>query len=178
MLDKLYITPRQWLHILRWVLYTLLFLLAMMMQTVIFGNRTLFGAHPDFVPVVITCVCLREGPERGGLYALLCSLIWCLSGADQGSVCIAVLTVLPILGSLLCRAVLSNRFVPCLGLTFLTLFMEQTVMFLLRYFFGTMDGSLFWRTLLPCVLVSMLAQPAVYFLVKRIAKIGDAYEST
>ena len=46
MLDKLYITPKQWLHILRWTLYALLFLLAMMLQTVAFGNRTLLGVHP------------------------------------------------------------------------------------------------------------------------------------
>ena len=59
MLDKLYITPRQWLHILRWSLYVVLFIVAMMVQTVVLGNRTLFGAHPHFVPVVITCVCLR-----------------------------------------------------------------------------------------------------------------------
>ena len=64
MLDKLYITPRQWLRILRWTLYAALFLLALLVQTVVFGNRTILGAHPDLVAIVITCVCLREGPER------------------------------------------------------------------------------------------------------------------
>ena len=34
MLDKLYITPRQWLRILRWTLYAALFLLALLVQTV------------------------------------------------------------------------------------------------------------------------------------------------
>lgn len=178
MLDKLYITPRQWLRILRWTLYALLFLLAMMVQTVVFGNRTFLGVQPDLVPVVIVCVCLRESAERGGLYALLCSLLWCLSGADQGSVCIAVLTFVPVLGSILCTAFLSERYLPCLCLTVLTLLIEQSAMFFLRYMFGGVDGILFWRTLLPCVLVSTLAQPLVYFLVKRIASIGDAYEST
>lgn len=178
MLDKLYITPRQWLRILRWTLYALLFLLAMMAQTVVFGNRTILGVQPDLVPVVIVCVCLREGAERGGLYALLCSLLWWLSGADQGSLCIAVLTVLPVLGSILCRAFLSEEYLPCLCLTVLTLLVEQSAMFFLRYMFGGADGILFWKTLLPCVLVSTLAQPLVYFLVKRIASIGDAYEST
>lgn len=47
MLDKLYITPRQWLRILRWTLYAALFLLALLVQTVVFGNRTVLGAHPD-----------------------------------------------------------------------------------------------------------------------------------
>ena len=106
MLDKLYITPRQWLRILRWTLYAALFLLALLVQTVVFGNRTILGAHPDLVAIVITCVCLREGPERGGTFALIASLVWCLSGIDQGSVCLLVLTVLPVLGSILCRAAL------------------------------------------------------------------------
>lgn len=177
MLDKLYITPKQWLHILRWTLYTLLFLFAMMLQTVVFGNHKLFGVHPNFVPVVITCVCLREGAERGGLFALLTSLLWCLSGADEGSISIAVLTVVPVLGSVLCSAVLANRFLPCLAITLVTLFTEQTAIFLFKSFFGTMDGSLFLTALIPCVLVSLLAQPIVYLLVKCIAKIGDAYET-
>lgn len=178
MLDKLYITPKQWLHILRWTLYCLLLLLAMMLQTVVFGSRTVLGTHPDLVPVVIVCVCLREGAERGGTFALLASLFWHLSGAEQGSVCILVLTAVPVIGSLLCRAMLANRFVPCLIITLVTLFTEQAAMFLLKFFFEDMAGVLFVRELLPCVLVSLLAQPPVYWLVKRISKIGDAYEST
>ena len=177
MLDKLYITPKQWLHILRWTLYALLFLLAMMLQTVVFGNHTFLGVQPNFVPVVITCVCLREGPERGGLFALLTSLFWCLSGVDEGSVSIAVLTVVPVVGSVLCRSVLANRFLPCLAITLVTLFTEQTVIFLLKYFTGTVDGSRFLTVLIPSVLVTALAQPAVYLLVKCIEKIGDAYET-
>ena len=106
MLDKLYITPRQWLRILRWTLYAALFLLALLVQTVVFGNRTILGAHPDLVAIVITCVCLREGPERGGTFALIASLVWCLSGIDQGSVCLLVLTVLPVLGSILCLSLI------------------------------------------------------------------------
>ena len=38
MLDKLYITPRQWLRILRWTLYAALFLLALLVQTVVFAG--------------------------------------------------------------------------------------------------------------------------------------------
>lgn len=178
MLDKLYITPRQWLHILRWTLYALLFLLALLVQTVVLGNRSLFGAQPHLVPVVIVCVCLREGPERGGLFALLASLFWCLSGVSMGSVSIAVLTVVPVLASVLCRAVLANRFVPCLLATAVTLLAEQGLIFLIRYFFYGMDGSLLLRRFLPCVLVSVVFQPLIYFLVKRISTIGDAYEST
>lgn len=178
MLDKLYITPRQWLQILRWTLYSLLFLSVMMVQTVVLGNRTIFGTHPSFVPIVIACVCLREGAERGGLFALLASLFWCLSGADQGSVSIFVLTVVPVAGALLCRAVLMNRFLPCLLISFLTLVCDQVIIFLLKYFFGHVPAALFTRELLPCVFLSILSQPLLYWLVKCIAKIGATYEST
>ena len=178
MLDKLYITPKQWLHILRWTLYSLLFLLAMMLQTVVFGNRTLLGVHPCFVPPVITCVCLREGPERGGLFALLTSLFWCLSGTDMGSVSLLLLTVLPISGSLLCRAVLENRFFTSLLITAVTLLTEQSAIFFLKYFFDGLAGHLYLTELLPCVFVSLLVQPLVYLLVKRIEKVGEPYEST
>ena len=100
MLDKLYITPRQWLRILRWTLYAALFLLALLVQTVVFGNRTILGAHPDLVAIVITCVCLRGARSAAARSPLIASLVWCLSGIDQGSVCLLVLTVLPVLGSI------------------------------------------------------------------------------
>ena len=163
MLDKLYITPRQWLRILRWTLYAALFLLALLVQTVVFGNRTILGAHPDLVAIVITCVCLREGPERGGTFALIASLVWCLSGIDQGSI--------------LCRAVLANRFLPSLLVCFVTLAVEQGLILLMKHFFAGVAWEQAGRAL-RCLLVTLPVQPAVYGLVKCIAKIGDYHEST
>ena len=177
MLDKLYITPRQWLRILRWTLYAALFLLALLVQTVVFGNRTILGAHPDLVAIVITCVCLREGPERVGTFALIASLVWCLSGIDQGSVCLLVLTVLPVLGSILCRAVLANRFLPSLLVCFVTLAVEQGLILLMKHFFAGVAWEQAGRAL-RCLLVTLPVQPAVYGLVKCIAKIGEYHEST
>lgn len=176
MLDKLYITPRQWLSFLRWALYSLLALLCAMLQTVVLANRV--TVCPDLVPIVIVCVCLREGAERGGIFALTASLLWCFSGADQGSVAIAVLTIVPVAGTLLNRAILTNRFIPCLMLAFLTLFIEQSLMFLLKFFFQDAAGVLFFTRLLPCVLISLLAQPPLYWLTGKIAQIGERYEST
>ena len=177
MLDKLYITPRQWLHFLRWSLYCAVLLLAMMLQTVVFGNRTLLGVHPDLVPIVITCVCLREGAERGGLFALLSSVFWALSGIDYGSLHILILTVLPIAGSLLSSRLLSNRFFPCFFWNLFTLLVLQSVIFVFQSTFSATDGSLYFTRLLPCVCISALLQPVFYWLVKCIEKIGDKYES-
>ena len=177
MLDKLYITPRQWLHFLRWSLYSALFLLAMMLQTVVFGNRSFLGVHPDLVPVVITCVCLREGAERGGLFALLASVFWALSGVDYGSLQILMLTVLPIVGSLLCSRLLSNRFFPAFFWNLFTLWVLHTVIFAFQSAFSATDGGLYFTRLLPCVCISALLHPVFYYIVKCIEKIGDKYES-
>lgn len=178
MLDKLYITPRQWLRILRWTLYSLLFLLAMMIQTVVLGNRPVFGTQPDLITAVIVCVCLREGAERGGLFALLTSLLWCLSGAADGSISIAILTILPILGSILCNSLLNNRFLPTLLVTAVTLFIFHGIAFFLKVIFFETDMALFLRKLIPCMWVSLLAQPPIYWLVKKIHRIGEQDEST
>lgn len=177
MLDKFYITPKQWLRILRWSLYALLFLTAMMVQTVVFGNRTVLGVKPLLVPVVICCVCLREGAERGGVFALLASLFWCFSGAEYGPLSIVVQTAVPVLGAVGSRAVLSNRYMPCLFITFFTMLLEQSIVFCLKLVAGKAQTSMFFTVLLPCVLISLLFQPVIYFLVKQTERIGDPYES-
>ena len=56
-------------------------------------------------------------------------------------------------------------------------YLQKAVIFLFKFFLGTVEGSRFWTVLIPCVLVSALAQPVVYLLVKCIEKIGDAYET-
>ena len=177
MLDKFYITPKQWLHILRWSLYALLFLVAMMVQTVVFGNRLVFGTKPLLTPVVICCVCLREGAERGGIFALVASLFWCFSGVEYGPVGIVVQTVVPVLGTVLSRGILSSRYIPCLLITFLALLAEQCIVYALKLFSDLAQPRLFFTVLLPCVFVSLLFQPVIYILVKQIEKIGDPYES-
>lgn len=174
---KLYITPRQWMHVLRWTVYALLLLLTIMVQTVMIGRHTVFGAHPDFVSVVIVCVCLREGAARGGLFALLASLFWFLTGADTGSVSIFVLTALPVCASLVCRAYLTQRYLPCLLTCLVTLFVNHTAIFLIKLYLGQATAVMFLTRLLPCVFVSLIAQPIIYFLASRIEKIGEPYES-
>lgn len=74
--------------------------------------------------------------SAAGTFALIASLVWCLSGIDQGSVCLLVLTVLPVLGSILCRAVLANRFLPSLLVCFVTLAVEQGLILLMKHFFA------------------------------------------
>lgn len=178
MLEKFYITPGQWRHILRWFLYVMLFLMAMMLQTVILGKDGLWGQSPDFVAVVIITVCMVEGPERGGLFALLTSIFWALSGIDRGALQIIGLTVLPILCVHYSRKIFSVVYLPTLISCGLTLLVTHSISFLLKVFYEAAPTHLYATRLLPGILISLLFQPLVYWLCKSIEKIGDPYEAT
>lgn len=178
MSDKFYITPKQWRHILRWSLYTLLFLTGMIFQTVIWGKDGIFGHCPDLVAVVILTVCMVEGAERGGLFALLTSTFWALSGIDRGALQILCLTVLPIFSIHYSRKIFSVSYIPDLLSCGVILFLTHTLEYLLRLFYDGVPSHLFTTRLIPGILVSLLFQPLIYRLVKSIEKIGDPYEAT
>ena len=114
MLKHLHITARQWRALLKWTLYCLYFLLTLIVQSVVLAKHPLFGLKLNLIPMLIVCICIREGPERGGLFAVLSSLFWCFSGADYGNLSVAIIPVCAILSAVLCRAVLTVRFVPTL----------------------------------------------------------------
>ena len=85
-------TTRRLFSVLRWALYALVFLLAMMVQTVVL-SRGIHGFFVSCVPLAVACVSMQEGAEGGGAFALAAAFLWCLSGADYGSAQIVTLTV-------------------------------------------------------------------------------------
>lgn len=159
-------------------MYCLLFLTAVILQTVIWGKDGILGHTPDLVALVIITVCLIEGSERGGLFALITSTIWALSGIDRGPLQILCLTVLPVLCSHYGRKILSIAYVPELLSCILVLFITGLLEFFLRVFYDGIPSHMFFTRLLPGILVTLLFQPVAYWLVKSIEKIGDPYEAT
>lgn len=173
MLKYFHLTKLQWQGILRWSLYGLLTLLVLLLQTVVLSQLPVWGAKLTPLPALIVCVCVREGPEKGGLYALLASLLWCLSGADYGNLSLAVIPVGAMLSAVLCRAVLTLRFLPtalcCLAVTLA----NAAVIFVFKLILPpTVALENLWRVLLPGTALSMAFVPLHYALVKLIGRIG------
>ena len=173
MFKYFHLTKRQWQGILKWSLYGLLTLLVVLLQTVVLSQIPVWGIKLTPLPALIVCVCVREGPEKGGLYAVLAALLWCLSGADFGNLSLAVIPVGAILSAVLCRAVLTLRFLPtvlcCLAVTLL----NALVIFAFKLILPpTVALENLWRVLLPGVLLSMAFVPLHYALVKLISRIG------
>ena len=173
MLKYFYLTKRQWLGILKWSLYGLLTLLVLLLQTVVLSPLSIFGAKLAPLPILIVCVCIREGPEKGGVYAILATLFWCLSGADFGNLSVAVIPVGAMLSAVLCQVYLTKRLLPtslcCLGVSWI----NASAIFVFKLILPpSLAADNYWRVLLPGVLLSMLFMPIHYALVKLIGRIG------
>lgn len=178
MLGRFYITPGQWRHVFRWLLYGTLVLSVILLQTVILGKDGVFGRHPDLVAVAIVTVAMAEGAERGGLFALIASTFWALSGIERGALQIICLTAIPVLCSYLSHKIFSVPYFVSLITCGLTLLITQSLYFFLKMFYDGYPGYLYFTRLLPGILVALLFQPVIYWLVKTIGKIGDPYEAT
>lgn len=175
MLEKFRLTPRQWKSVGKWTLYAVLFLVVMMVQTVCLGNVRIFGTGLSLLPIVCCCVCLKEAPDNGGVFVLIASLVWCLSGADSGNLAILLWTSLSVLGAIVCQALLNNRFLSCALCSFITLLVSETVCFLSKFWFGGAQADQYLTKVLPSVLLSMLFYPILYGITRSISRIGGNY---
>ena len=173
MLKYFHLTKLQWKGILKWSLYGLLTLLVLLLQTVVLSKQTGLAVKPALLPALVVCVCVREGPEKGGVYAILAALFWCLSGADYGNLSVAVIPIGAMLSAVLCRAVLTLRFLPtalcCLAVSLI----NASVIFAFKLILPpTVALENYWLVLLPGVGIAMAFVPIHYVLVKLISRIG------
>ncbi len=176
MLSHLHITARQWRTALKWTLYAASLLLTMILQTVILAKHPPLGLKLNPVPLLLVCVCVREGPEGGGLFALLSALFWCLSGADYGNLSVAILPVGAILSAVLCRSVLTTRFFPTFLCCLVVSAIHDSVIFCLKLLLAAGSPAYYTAVVLPGILLSMVLMPLIYLLVKAVHKTGGSYD--
>lgn len=170
-MNKLHITHKQWISFLKWATYFVLFVLVLTLQGTILSRITILGAKLNLIPCVIVCVAVTEGIEQGGIYGLCTSVVWALSGGDFGFVSIVVLTAGAIFFGWLCRAFLHNTLLPCAVCCFAMLLINESCIFLLRLFLGTVAPMQFFLVLLPGAVFSMVGCPIFYYLSRLITKI-------
>ena len=96
-LSKLYLTPLQRKHLLKWALIGLTLVLLSLLQDVVFSRLRIGGATFDLVPCAILLYCILMEPETAGLFALISSTLYHFSGTAPGVYVIALLTALGIL---------------------------------------------------------------------------------
>lgn len=159
------------LSIVKWTLYSLLFLLALLLQTSVSA-----GSAPYFplacVPVTIALVAMQEGAEKGGLFALLTSLVWCLSGVSYGSLQIVTLTVAAVCSGALCERILTRRLLPAILISLAALVFNEGLCFLLRCYLATAELPQFLTVTLPNIAASAPVILPTYLITRLIGKVG------
>ena len=63
------------LTFLKWLLYTAVFVLVFSFQSAYAGRMMLFGAKPDFLPLLVVCLSFLEGAKPGAVMGILAGVL-------------------------------------------------------------------------------------------------------
>ena len=86
------LTRLQQLRLLKWGLYILTILLALVVQDVIMSRVRLLGATTDLTVCAILLIAVIEGTEVGSLFLLIASTLYFFSGSAPGAYSIGLMT--------------------------------------------------------------------------------------
>lgn len=171
LLSKLYLTKKQRLSLLKWILFTLVLLTLSIIQDVILCRATLFGAATDLVPCAIFMICVILGAETGSVFSLVAAAMYQFSGTAPGY---HIIVLIPLLG--ICAAMFRQGYlrrslsaeVLCAGLATL---LYELVLFVLGVFLGY---TAIFRvgSFLVTAAMSLAVNTALYPLYCVIGKIG------
>lgn len=171
LLNKLYLTKKQRLSLLKWGLYGLTLLVLSVLQDVILCRLSVFGATTDLVPCAIFLICIYQGAETGGVFALVASALYQFSGTAPGYYIIALITVLGVFAAIFRQGYLrksAGADLMCSGVVFA---LYELVIFLVAVAAG---NSSMQRLLTVAITfgLSCVAAPLLYALTTSIDKIG------
>ena len=170
--NRLYLTKKQRLSLLKWSLYGALLLILSLAQDVVMSRfRFWGGGTTDLVACGILMICLLQSPESGGIFALVGSALYVFSGSAQGYYCIVLLTFLGVLLNILRHGLLSKRFRSVFLCMIVGLMAYELAVFVFGVFLGdTYAGRLF--VALTTGALSVAAVPVIYPVAFLIGKIG------
>ena len=96
---KLHLTRQQRQALLKWLLYSLVCVLGLVLQDSMLARVRFLGGGFQLAPALVILICVLEGCESGSVFALCASLIYVFSGSAQGRYCIVLLTLAAVLAA-------------------------------------------------------------------------------
>lgn len=169
--NKLYITRKQRRSLLRWTLYALVCVAALILQDSMLAKLRMVGMTVDLAPGAILLICVLAGSEKGGIFTLCASVFYVLSGTAPGAYCVALMTLSGVLAALFRENFLRRSFSStwlCAGSA--CVIYEMSV-FAMGVFYGeTYQGR--WGSFLLTGLLGAAAVPLLCPLMERIGRIG------
>lgn len=170
-LNKLYLTKKQRLTLLRWVLYALVLLVTSLLQDVILCHLDIFGATTDLVPCAIIMISVLLGAERSCIFALIGSAMYQFSGTGPGYHAVAIITILCIFGAMFRQSYLHRGFFSCLLCSAVLVMLYEMIIFFFALFLGQ---AIFSRILVAVLtgVLTVITLPLFYLIANAIDKIG------
>ena len=170
-LSKLHLTKLQRAALLKWSLYTLLLLVLSLLQDVVFCQFRLFGATSDLLPCAIFLICIMEGSEKGGTFALAGSALYVFSGTAPGAYCMVLITFLAVFVCIFRQGYLQPSFAATMLCTVFCVIVYEMLVFGLGLLLGlTLPSRMIGFAVTAGF--SCLAAPVLYPVALFIGSIG------
>lgn len=154
-----------------WALYALFFLAVLLVQDAMLGRVTLWGASLMLVPAAAFAVAVHTGAEEGGLFCLIASIVWALSGAADGGLMILLLTFCGIVCGYLATSVLQSWLIPASALCLVALALTLGISYAVHIYLEELAKSGI-RVYLLQVGMSLPFVPLFVWVCDRIRKVG------
>ena len=171
LLDKLYLTKKQRLSLLEWLLHALVLLVLSLIQDVILCHMDIFGATTDLVPGAIFTLCMLLGSERGCIFTLAAAALFHFSGAAPGVYVIAMIPALGIALSVMQQELLRKGKGSDLLTAYAAILIYEFAVFGISVAIG--ETALFRvYSAAATGIMTVLCSTALYFLFTAIERIG------
>lgn len=158
---------------LMWGLFALFFLLVLVIQTVVLGRVRVNGAKFQLLPMVLVCLAMWTDHEKAALFGLAAGLLWQLTGAEDGTVCMVTFPLFGAVAGWLFDSWLPRRFLPGMVVCLAACLVQESVVFLLKFYVEALPLALGGRVFVT-VGLGIVAAPVIYLLGKAIGKVGGA----
>ena len=170
-LNKLYITRRQRLSLLKWALYALFLVLLSLAQDVVLCRLSIRGATTDLVSTSILLLCVMLPTDTCAVFALISTIIYYFSGMAAGPYTIVFLTALGIFMNILRYSYLRKGFVSTLLCAGFGLMAYELLLFVTGLF---LEYTTTGRFTAFCITggISVAIMPLLYPVFLSIGKIG------
>ena len=171
LLNKLYMTNKQRVSLLRWSLYALLLLILSVLQDVVLCRMRIFGATTDLIPAAIFLICILLGSETGCVFSLAAACFYQFSGSSPGYFVIVMIPVLSIGAAIFRQTYLQKGFSAAMLCAGLALLVYELLLFVIILLMSLITPD---RIIIFALTgaITLLALPILYPIVLSIEKIG------
>ena len=166
-----HLTLLQRRRLLKWTAYAALALLALVVQDTMLSRVRFSGATTDLLVCAVFLIGILEGPEEGGLFALIASLFYYFSGSAPGVYVVVLMTTVTICAALFRQGYWSQGFSSAILCTGLALVCYEMGLLLIGIFLNLTVWSRAGVFFLTAVFSTAALLP-LYPLVRAIGNIG------